>query len=57
MSKFQPLHCRFCGRTGPDYQREPENIVSWHQWAEGMHRTHNQQPCPYCGKLSVWVKK
>ncbi len=49
--------CRFCGHTGTGYRSEPESVVDWHIWADRMNRTHRQQPCPHCQKLTIWVKK
>lgn len=51
--------CRHCGRKGRGYRDEPTGYVAWHEWAERMGRTHEQQRCPTptCGRFSVWVKR
>lgn len=32
----------------------PTGYLAWHEWAEGMSRTHRQRPCPGCRSLAVW---
>lgn len=49
--------CPHCGRVGRFYRDEPTGYVTWHEWAEKMDRTHEQHPCPSCGRLSVWRKR
>jgi hypothetical protein len=46
--------CRHCGREGRFYRSEPHGYVSWFEWAEQMGKTHHQEPCPGCDRLSVW---
>lgn len=46
--------CRHCGRAGRFYPAQPEGYVNWFEWAEKKSRTHHQEPCPGCSRLSVW---
>lgn len=48
--------CSHCGRVGRFYRLEPSGYVAWHEWAEKMSRTHHQEPCPDCGRFSVWKR-
>jgi hypothetical protein len=35
----------------------PAGYAAWHEWAERMSRTHEQQRCPDCGRWAVWAKR
>ena len=48
------MTCKFCGRKGRFYRDEPTGYVAVEEWAEKMMKTHHQEPCPGCGRLSVW---
>lgn len=48
--------CRFCGREGRFYRDEPEGYVALFEWAEQMMKTHHQEHCPGCGRLTIWRK-
>lgn len=48
--------CRHCGAKGRFYRSEPQDYVSWHEWAEKMSKTHHQEECPGCGRLTIWRK-
>jgi hypothetical protein len=32
----------------------PTSYIAASEWAERKMRTHHQEPCPNCGRLSVW---
>lgn len=36
---------------------EPRDDIAWHQWAEGMSRTHRQTRCRGCELWCVWVPR
>lgn len=48
--------CKFCGRSGRYYRDEPSDYIALSEWAEKMIKTHHQEPCPDCGRLTVWKK-
>lgn len=35
----------------------PDGYVSWHEWAEGMAKTHRQVRCETCGRWAIWIPK
>lgn len=35
----------------------PSDYLAWHEWAERMQATHEQQQCPGCGLWMVWVPR
>jgi hypothetical protein len=35
----------------------PERYMEWYKWAEKMSKTHDQNPCNYCGLLVMWEAK
>lgn len=50
--------CRFCGRKGRGYRREPDGYVAWFEFAEAMgRRGYAQKPCPGCGRLTLWARQ
>jgi predicted RNA-binding Zn-ribbon protein involved in translation (DUF1610 family) len=49
--------CPHCGQKGKGYRRGPVGYVEWMEWAEKLGRTHEQEECPGCGRLTVWRKK
>lgn len=49
--------CRHCGRTGRLYSDPPRGYVALSEWAEKKIRTHRQEPCPGCGRLTIWRRK
>lgn len=46
--------CSHCERVGRFYRDEPSGYVAWHEWAERMSKTHHQERCPECGRLTIW---
>ena len=36
---------------------EPRGYLAWHEWAEGMSRTHLQARCKGCVLLKVWIAR
>ena len=32
----------------------PTGYLAWHEWAEGMSGTYEQQACPGCRRLFIW---
>lgn len=40
-----------------DHTPCPDGYVQWHAWAKKMCRTHKQEKCSGCGRLSIWVPK
>ena len=46
--------CRFCGLKGRFYRDEPRGYVAWDEWAEKMSKTHHQERCPGCNRLTLW---
>lgn len=34
----------------------PDQLV-WHEWADQMSETHNQERCPGCGLYVIWTPK
>lgn len=45
--------CRFCGREGRFYD-PPLRYLQWHEWADRKSKTHEQHPCPDCGRYTIW---
>ena len=39
------------------HTKAPTDYIAWHEWAEKKAKTHDQAPCPECGRLAVWVKR
>jgi predicted RNA-binding Zn-ribbon protein involved in translation (DUF1610 family) len=48
--------CSSCGRKGRYYPAQPDSYLAWHEWAEKKAKTHHQEKCPGCGKLTIWRK-
>lgn len=46
--------CRFCGHLSRFHRREPSDYHGWMDFAERLSRTHHQEPCPDCGRLTIW---
>lgn len=40
--------------NGADHTPAPAGYLAWHEWAETMSATHQQQRCPGCGLLAIW---
>jgi len=40
-----------------DHTPHPRGYGDHAEWAEAMMVTHDQQECPGCGRLAIWVAK
>lgn len=36
---------------------QPDGYLEWHDWAEGMAKTHRQIQCDGCKLWAIWVLK
>ena len=40
-----------------DHTYGPSGYVAWHEWAERMAETHDQEQCSGCGLWMIWTPK
>jgi len=46
--------CEYCGHRSRFHVAAPAGYVAWAEWAEKKCRTHHQEPCPDCGRFTMW---
>lgn len=50
------MKCSHCGREGRFYRTQPTDYGAAQEWADKLMKTHHQEPCPGCGRLTIWKK-